>query len=246
MASLVQESGKQRSTGASPFALSYNFASLPAVGNVIAITVWGWGDTAVPNFNAFDNQNNVYKVIAGPVKLTSFNVHVCLITAVVLKSSGTFTVTVVNRGNGAAVSVVYNAQEWSGITDLPELINTSIATGATPTTNSIAIKRPNSLLLAGLVCDSGQASITNNTAGSNPTSWAEEIEELDSTTYQAGEADSVEVTAVGTYTHIWTIATSTPYAALIANMPNCRIPSHNYDRYSKFLMNSAYRRARGK
>src|SRR6267143_3626850 len=96
--SLVRQSGKIQATGTAVFSANYSFGVLPAVGNVIVVTVFGW-NTADPAYTASDNQGNTYTMQAGT---GTGGGGERILSAPINTSAGTFTVTVTNNGSGSA------------------------------------------------------------------------------------------------------------------------------------------------
>jgi hypothetical protein len=198
---------------------SQTFGSTPVTGRSIVVVGWGY---SAGNFNVggaadvADNKGNTYAVLQSglQVGMRCFVAYCHNITG-----GASFQVTVDPTSSSnfyAWWAAEVDGLDPAGTYDVTSSNNggstTTPATGTTGTTTQAA-----ELALAAVVSSLTQASIT--VGGS----FNEELEELDSSTYQAGEADSLTLSATGTQSAAWTFATSAQFSAIIVTFKDAPV-----------------------
>src|SRR6266850_2182559 len=214
--SIIRQSAKIQGTGNAPLGVNYSFPVLPAVGNIIIITVFGWSSVN-PGYSVSDNQGNIYSGEA--FRVTGGAGEARIIYAPITTSSGTFTVTVTNNGSGAS-TVNFNAQEVGVLSSTPVDRSTN-ATGSstTPSTGTTATTTVASEILVGCQKNDGNSGIWSaNASGSTPSSgWILEINETDDGVFGAGATADIIVSATGAYVHVWShTGGASPWGGCIA------------------------------
>lgn len=203
--SVVQTSSKQRVASAT--SLSFNFTSVVA-GNTIIVPVLLYkynvglivsdGDGRYTE-DILDSNDSV-NLVAAVFRLinASAGTHAITINGI---SSGNYIVACAIEVSGSGFLLLDTNSKSKGSSTTP-------TSGATKTTE-IA----NELIVGAMVCGANQASITAEVT--SPT-WTEAVEELSFSNFIPGEADRKIVSSKAAYTANWTLATSTPWAAVIA------------------------------
>jgi len=223
----VKSTGKFRATS-NPDSVSGSFASLPAAGNAVTVQAWAYDNAADLDLAAggcTDNQSNSYsRAVRGPVTqrgaAADYMVSAIYYDESIGTPGGTFTITVNPAGTGSFGAIVGVGIEWSGFA-ASSLDVTQTAGGQTgsPTTGTTAATAQNDeLALAVMGCsDAANADVTYASITVDG-AHIERAEELDSDTYQAGEADSLILTTTGTQSATWTTVSpaSSWYSGCIA------------------------------
>jgi|SRR6266850_3281294 len=214
--SIVRQSGKIQGTGNAPLGVNYSFSVLPAVGNTIIVTVFGWSNVN-PGYSVSDNQGNTYTLNA--FRNTGGFGSATVFSAPVNTSAGTFTVTVTNNGSGAS-TVNFNAQEVGVLSSTPfDKSSSTTGSSTTPSTGTTATTTVASEILVGCQKNDGNSGIWSaNASGSTPSSgWILEINETDDGVFGAGATADIIVSATGAYVHVWShTGGASPWGGCIA------------------------------
>lgn len=207
--SRVQGTGKVEA--GSVTSLAFTYGATPATGNALAVVIFCFSAAGTPFgvSGASDNQGNTWARAATTDNGSHHSaVYYC---SKVITTGSPFTVTIAVTGGVAFI--VGAAMEFTGTGGLT-LDQTGINTGtsASPSvTTSGSITSANELLLAVHAIGANQASITA------PGGWTQEVEELNFSSFEAGEGDSEIISAAsGTQSITWTDASSAAWAATIA------------------------------
>lgn len=208
------------------------FVSTPTAGNLIVVTVFGWRTPGAGGFrmasNAVtDNKGNTYtQAVQSALDPTNSNVSTSIFYAYNITSSATFTITVDPTGVGNYFS--WAASEVSGATTGDPLDKTTSNTGtnatAPSTGSTTATSQANEIVFAVHVNDVTQTSITVDTF--SPV-FTELMENLDAANHIPGESDYRVISASGTQSCSWTLASASPWSASIATFKD---PSANVDK----------------
>ncbi len=189
--------------------VSSPFSTNPVVGNRIVVIAWSYADNlsgGTPNLSASDSAGNAYtRHVQGCGGSAPDNACAAILSAPVTSTGSSFRVTVTSAPGLEQLEAV--AMEYSGVGPVDRTATATGSSGSPTVSTGSASQSTNELVATSMTLLSGPLVYTSIAPGAGYTVRGLQ---LDSATYQAGEAADRIVTTTGVQSNTWTVAPNSP------------------------------------